>query len=175
MVKAIARQSAPKDEKTAEPLNTFVARIMTLLNMGDLVLESEPRVAPLQTILETTLRPFVAKPERITIDGPPAALVEEAAGALALAMHELATNAMKYGALSTSGGTISVKWTRDGDHVALVWKEKDGPRVSQPVKEGFGMRVVRQGAHGGRADVAFEPDGLCCRLTVTVVDLPGRK
>jgi PAS domain S-box-containing protein len=173
IVQAIARQTVPKDEAAAQPFNALVARLITLLRTGDLVLESEPRVAPLRTVLETTLSPFVGRKECIAIEGPEAALVEEAAGALALAMHELATNALKYGALANAGGTISVRWAREGKKAELVWKEKNGPLVTAPMKDGFGMRVIRQGAPGGKVDVDFETDGLCCRFALSVCDMPS--
>jgi len=172
IVQAIARQTAPKDSNAAAPFNLFVARLMTLLKMGDLVLESEPRVARLRTVLETTLQPFVGRHERIAIDGPDAAVAEETAGALALAMHELATNAVKYGALANQDGTISVAWTRDGTTVELVWKERKGPPVKAPKSDGFGMRVIKGGAQGGKVTVAFEPDGLSCRFMLEVSDMP---
>jgi PAS domain S-box-containing protein len=173
IVNAIARQTAPKDETAAAPFNALVARLTTLLKTGDLVLETEPRVAPLKTVLETTLKPFVGRQERIAIEGPEAALVEEAAGALALAMHELATNAMKYGALSNADGSISVAWTRDGAKVELQWKERHGPTVRAPKSDGFGMRVIRLGAPGGEVRVDFAPDGVCCSFTLSVCDMPG--
>jgi PAS domain S-box-containing protein len=172
VVQAIARQTAPKDITAAVPFNLLVARLMTLLNMGELVLEREPRVARLKTVLETTLKPFVGRQERIAIDGPDAALVEESAGALALAMHELATNAVKYGALANQDGMISVAWTRDGGSAELVWKERHGPLVRAPRADGFGMRVIKGGAQGGKVTVAFEPDGLSCRFELNVCDMP---
>ena len=173
IVNAIARQTAPKDKSAAEPFNLLVARLTTLLRTGDLVLETEPRVAPLRTLLEATLKPFVGRQERIVIEGPEAALIEEAAGAMALAMHELATNAMKYGALSNASGSISIRWTRNGTTAGLTWKEMGGPPVRAPSKEGFGMRVIRGGAYGGSVAVDFEPDGLCCRFVLAVCDLPS--
>lgn len=173
IVNAIARQTAPKDPKAAEPFNAFVARLMTLLKTGDLVLETEPRVAPIKELLQETLKPFVGRKDRISFDGPPAALVEEAAGALALAVHELATNALKYGALSVPDGKIQVQWTREGERAILAWNEKEGPPVSAPTRDGFGMRVIRQGAPGGNVEMNFSPGGLVCRFTLTVGDLPA--
>jgi two-component sensor histidine kinase len=90
---------------------------------------------------------------------------------MAMALHELATNATKYGALSNETGTISLIWRsrRERDQAALdlEWRESGGPPVASPARQGFGSRLLSQGVRGdlnGVADLAFEPTGVVCRI-----------
>jgi two-component sensor histidine kinase len=146
---------------------------MTLLNTGGIVLSSVARTADLETVVRTTLAPFRndSAPRRIVTGGPAIVLLERTAGGLALALHELATNALKYGALSVEDGTASLTWSqedRDGKwYFVMVWKETGGPRVSVPKSEGFGGMVIRQSVAReaeGSVTLDYAPDGVCCRL-----------
>jgi two-component sensor histidine kinase len=94
----------------------------------------------------------------------------KAAGAqgIGLALHELATNAGKYGALSTDTGRVDIRWGTDGDTFTMNWVERDGPPVSAPNRRGFGTTVMEQMAEaslGGRVDLDYAPSGLSWRLT----------
>jgi PAS domain S-box-containing protein len=174
VVEAIARQSRPKNNPVAAAhMDTFLGRLMTLLNTGDVVLASAARTADLAAVLGLALRPFIPEdgPSRITLDGPPIDLSEHTAGGLALAAHELATNAVKYGALSVPEGKVMISWsvTPSGDarKVVLEWREAGGPPVTPPVKPGFGTRVVQQSvAHepGAHVTLDYKPEGLHCRF-----------
>lgn len=174
VVEAIARQSRPKNNPVAAAhMDTFLGRLMTLLNTGDVVLASAARMADLAAVLGLALQPFMSEegPRRIIISGPPVDLSEHTAGGLALAAHELATNAVKYGALSVPEGKVLLSWsvTRNGDakKVVLEWRETGGPAVSAPEKPGFGTRVVKQSvAHEPASQVTldYKPEGLLCRF-----------
>ncbi|HUB84407.1 MAG TPA: HWE histidine kinase domain-containing protein [Rhizomicrobium sp.] len=180
VVEAIARQSRPKNNPVAAAhMDTFLGRLMTLLNTGDVVLASAARTADLGAVLHLALKPFMSDegPRRITISGPPVDLSEHTAGGLALAAHELATNAVKYGALSVPEGKVTLSWsaTRNGDtkKVVLDWCETGGPSVTPPEKPGFGTRVVKQSvAHeaGAQVTLDYKPEGLHCRFAFE----PGR-
>jgi len=88
--------------------------------------------------------------------------------AIGLALHELATNAGKYGALSTDRGRVDVYWRADGDTLTMGWIERDGPTVSPPVQKGFGSTVVASMAKatvGGEVQLDYAPSGLIWRLT----------
>ena len=111
------------------------------------------------------------KSSRIRIGGPDLKLSEDLGGALALAIHELATNALKYGALSVTGGTISLTWniatTADGDEVVFEWKERGGPPPAPPTREGFGNRVIKSVTareKTGSVTIEYPPDGVYCRI-----------
>lgn len=178
IVQAIARMSRPKNQPEANKyIDTFMGRLLTLLNTGEIVLSSASRMADLGTVVNTTLKPFRddAAQKRISISGPDVSMPERTAGGLALAIHELATNAVKYGALSVETGKISLTWSlSDQSGVRLfvmVWEEAGGPSVSTPASEGFGGMVIRQSvAHEADSKIAldYRPEGLRCSLEFVV-------
>jgi len=174
IVQAIGRMSRPKNQpETNKYIDTFMGRLLTLLNTGEIVLSSASRTADLEAVVQTTLAPFRSEsgPTRITTGGPTVALLERTAGGLALALHELATNALKYGALSVETGTASLAWMVSDQnskrHFSMEWNEVGGPRVSVPPSEGFGGMVIRQSVAretDGRVTIDYLPEGLRCRL-----------
>jgi PAS domain S-box-containing protein len=174
IVQAVARMSRPKNQPEANKyIDVFMGRLLTLLNTGGIVLSSASRTADLDAVVRMTLAPFFGDPvpERIEIGGPSVRLSERTAGGLALAIHELATNALKYGALSVDRGRVALQWTlsnRDGkSQFAMEWKEKGGPRVASPTSEGFGGMVIRQSVAreaSGLVTLDYQPEGLCCHL-----------
>lgn len=181
LIEGIGRLSRPKDQPLVDAfIDTFMGRLMTLLRTGDIVLSSTSRTADLRTVLDLTLAPFLDEeaPSRVTMEGPAIELSERTAGGLALAIHELATNAMKYGALSVDSGTVTLIWklaTENGKrHFELEWRESGGPPVKQPTTEGFGSRVIRHSVThepNGRIFVDYRPDGVHCLFGFDV--LPG--
>lgn len=115
---------------------------------------------------------------KVAIEGPPVSVGPRAAQTLALAIHELATNSAKYGALSKASGRVAVTFALKDeggqDLLAIKWREEGGPPVKPPVREGFGTRLIKQVvARALRADVAmeFRPEGLVCRMTLPRVTL----
>jgi len=133
------------------------------------VLSSTARTAELRAVIEATLAPFASAnvTSRVSLDGPAVTLSEHTAGGLALAFHELATNAVKYGALSVETGSIAVKWTLDAATFSMEWKESGGPLVRQPAQEGFGGMVIRQSIareRGAKITIDYLPEGLSCRF-----------
>jgi len=94
-----------------------------------------------------------------------------AALALALAFHELSTNAAKYGALSNDDGRISISWRTGEGRLRIEWKETGGPAVSEPTRRGFGSRLIERGLGadlGGSASLGFEPDGVKCVIDASL-------
>jgi two-component sensor histidine kinase len=105
---------------------------------------------------------------RIAVHGPKLRLNAAAAQAIGLALHELATNAGKYGALSVGSGHVDVGWRIDGDIFAMSWTERNGPPVSQPERRGFGSTVIEPMAKrtvGGEVRLDYAPSGLMWGLT----------
>ncbi|MGO4840080.1 ATP-binding protein, partial [Rhizobiaceae sp. 2RAB30] len=101
---------------------------------------------------------------RVIVEGPNTRLSEQEALALALALNELMTNAIKYGALSNESGTVSIRWEGgDGTPFRLVWRERGGPTVVVPHKAGFGSRLIQRhvaATFGGTAHISFDPRGV---------------
>jgi two-component system CheB/CheR fusion protein len=108
----------------------------------------------------------------VRVEGPDVTLDPSLAVPLGLALHELATNATKYGSLSKPGGIVELSWSvvRRGtgsDQLSLTWREKGGPKVTASTRRGFGTSLIERGLPDARIDRSFEADGLVCR-----VDLP---
>ena len=173
VLEALGRGAIPKGETALETFfTTFMGRIRTLLSAGEMVFSSSTRRADLGETATATLRPFVeAQAERIRIRGPALLLTEKTIAGLALAFHELATNALKYGALAAADGKIDLSWTVEQSLVTIVWKEQVGYRLSVPEKRGFGTRLIKAAVSAepnGRSEIRFEPDGLSCVFEFTL-------
>jgi len=173
VLEALGRGAIPKGETALEAFfTTFMGRVRTLLSAGEMVFSSSTRRADLGETANATLRPFVdAQAERIRVHGPALQLTEKTTAGLALAFHELATNALKYGALAASDGKIDLSWTVEQSLVTIVWKEQIGHRLTVPEKRGFGTRLIRAAVSGepnGQSEIRFEPDGLRCFFKFTI-------
>ena len=117
----------------------------------------------------------VSDDNRISCSGPLLVLDAQAALHLALILHELATNARKYGALSVPNGRLSVTWqmrTNGGRNLLLLWKESSGPKVTAPSERGFGSTLIEQTlqVHGGGASVHYNTDGVTCEIKLPVTE-----
>jgi PAS domain S-box-containing protein len=111
---------------------------------------------------------------RLVIEGPPVALDADAAQALGMTIHELATNAAKYGALGTPDGRLAATWAKDGDEVVMTWTEKGGPPVCSPQRDGFGSLLIRVNVVTrlrGTFDPRWDPDGFSCTLRLPLCEL----
>ncbi|MGJ4927390.1 sensor histidine kinase [Bradyrhizobium sp. HKCCYLS2038] len=162
LVQAIARQMTRHGRQL--DLERFLERLQAIASNQDLLIQNDWRFIPIVGLVRSQLSAFAdLVGNRIAIDGPPIELTPEAAQAIGMAIHELATNAAKYGALSTDDGRITLAWSHDGDWFDMDWRESGGPQVSAPEHGGFGSRVisdmVRAGLDG-TVEVDFAPSGL---------------
>ncbi|CCD92476.1 putative two-component sensor histidine kinase with PAS/PAC domains [Bradyrhizobium sp. ORS 375] len=162
LVQAIARQMTRHGRQL--DLNRFLERLQAIASNQDLLIQNDWRFIPIGDLVRSQLGAFRDLiGNRIAIDGPQIELTPEAAQAIGMAVHELATNAAKYGALSSDDGRVALNWTQDGDDFDMSWRESDGPPVSHPEHKGFGSRVisdmVRAGLEG-TVEVEFAPPGL---------------
>jgi|SoiMethySBSTD1v2_1073268.scaffolds.fasta_scaffold57487_4 PAS domain S-box-containing protein len=158
---------------TPEGLKSAIeGRIRAISNVHSLFAQTRWIGADLSTIAAQELAPYSAdSPTRVRIDGPPVLLAPDAAQAVAATLHELATNAAKYGALSAANGRVDLKWSHEaGGELDLLWKETDGPKVQEPTRKGFGGRVIEQMIAGRSGKVRFDwrVDGLVCEITLKV-------
>jgi PAS domain S-box-containing protein len=145
-------------------------RIHALANVHSLFVQSRWVGAELSTIATQELAPYVGRNEaRARIEGPPVLLEPGTAQAVAVVLHELATNAVKYGALSGDNGRIELKWSHAADGLlALRWIEVGGPPVKSPTRQGFGSRVIERmiGDLKGKAQFEWRADGLVCDISL---------
>ncbi|MBS0273155.1 MAG: PAS domain-containing protein [Proteobacteria bacterium] len=178
LVEGIGRLSRPKGQPAIDAfIDSYMGRLKALLLTGDIVLSSHQRSAYLRAVLDTVLAPFQSEsePKRIALRGPAVLLPERTAGGIALAIHELATNALKYGALSAPAGQVSICWTltpvEAGEEFAMEWRETGGPAVSPPQAEGFGGKVIRHSiAHEPKSRIGLDylPEGLRCSFAFEI-------
>jgi two-component sensor histidine kinase len=164
-------------KRRATGLEEFAAsldgRIRALSATHDLLTRSEWGTTPLREVAEAELAPYAAAGERVVeLDGPDVELAPNDALSFGLAIHELATNAAKYGGLSSEGGSVSIRWERDGDDTVKVqWRERGGPPVPAERSRGFGTELIeRIVAHELRhpVDLEFAEAGVRCTLRVPV-------
>jgi light-regulated signal transduction histidine kinase (bacteriophytochrome) len=156
--------------RSAESLTGFVegldGRIQSMAKAHSLLSESRWEGVSITRLLREELEPFGPRDNVVTIEGPDVVLTPKSALSLSLAVHELVTNAAKFGAFSTPGGTVAVGWTLAGDNgISLSWAEAGGPRVRPPSRRGFGSTLIERALAmetGGRATLRYEPDGIVC-------------
>jgi PAS domain S-box-containing protein len=156
---------------TADGLKHAIeGRIQAIANVHSLFSESCWIGAELSAIATRELAPYFKKNEaRVRIDGPPVMLRPDAAQAIAVIVHELATNAAKYGALSATAGRVELKWSHAADGwVILRWTETGGPLVNEPTHRGFGSRVIESmiGQLKGKTSFDWRGEGLACVITL---------
>ena len=167
LVHAIARQTAAR--QPPDFIERFTERIQALAANQDLLIRNEWHGVDLEDLVRAQLAHFAdLVGSRIAAHGPKLRLNAAAAQAIGLAMHELATNAGKYGALSVDRGHVNVYWKVDGDILTISWTERGGPPVSPPERRGFGTVVMQEMVEqsvDGDVDLDYAPSGLTWRLT----------
>lgn len=174
VVQAIARQTAQQASTVAEFVTGFGQRLRSLAGAQDLLVAEDWGGVQLSDLIRNQVGHYMPEDEaRVVIQGPVLRLPPEATQTIGLAMHELATNAAKYGALSNDDGKVEVTWRLDGEgeeeSVVLEWRESGGPTVQQPTRRGFGRIVVeRNVAVSLEADVKldFDPAGVTVRFRI---------
>lgn len=171
VIQALARQTSRHAGSLDNFLEEFSARLQALSRSHDLLVQEEWHSAGLRDLVRSQLGHYIDRDDsQISIEGPAVHLKPEAAQSLGLALHELAVNAAKYGALSTPGGRVNVHWdAENGRGIKIRWTERDGPKVERPKKHGFGtMAIQRNLSRSLEADVDlnFEKDGVSCTITV---------
>jgi two-component sensor histidine kinase len=170
-VQSIAAQTLRVTPEPRAFRAAFEARLMALSGVHNLLTDGNWEGARLEDVLRAELAPHGG--DRFRLDGPPVRLTAQEALTFALVTHELATNAAKYGALSSPDGRVSIDWSAppDGDRRRLVldWRENGGPPVSAPSRQGFGSRLIERSIRNdmhGETTMSFDPDGLRCRISI---------
>jgi PAS domain S-box-containing protein len=167
VVDAIAHQTATKNPQ--DFVERFSERIQALAANQDLLVRSDWNGVEIDDLVHAQLAHFADLiGSRIAVHGPTLRLNAASAQAIGLALHELTTNAGKYGALSTDTGRVDVCWESDGDTFIMSWTERDGPPVAPPERRGFGtivMETMAERSVDGAVDVDYAPSGVTWRLT----------
>src|SRR5712672_2982443 len=167
VVQAIAHQTVTKSPE--DFVERFSERIQALSANQDLLVRNEWNGVEIADLVRAQLAPFADLiGSRIAVQGPKLRLNPASAQAIGLALHELATNAGKYGSLSTNTGCVDVGWGSDGKSLTMSWTEREGPPVSAPKRRGFGtivMEAMAERSVDGKVDLDYAPSGLTWRLT----------
>ena len=163
IVKALASR-ASKTTDPADFYKTLGGRITALIKANELLGMRPVASCEVADLVAAAMAPFSAS--QIAWSGPPCRVGREAGNPLMMALHELATNAVKYGALSVDEGRVVLEWRLSGDDIVLEWQESGGPLVRPPTARGLGSRILS--AQGGlrRAEVDYRPSGVRCELVV---------
>lgn len=182
-VQSIVSQGLRNASDPTEIREAIESRLFALSRSHDLLTRENWESAGLLDIVNAALEPFgVANgwSERFKVTGENVRFPPKAALALGIAFHELATNAVKYGAFSNETGRVRIGWTiepkPDGNRLILCWSEENGPPVTPPAKKGFGSRVIERGLGlelGGNTHLDYRPDGVVCTIDIPAPQAGG--
>jgi PAS domain S-box-containing protein len=170
-IQAIASQSLLRSTNPSHFVAAFSGRLQALAQAHTLLTQETLRGADIGAIVRDQVLLGAAGDDRISCSGPSVMLAPQAAVQLALVLHELGTNARKYGALSVPGGRLSLRWgmrANQTDHFLLDWKESNGPKVRVPTTRGFGMTLIEETLRtlGGESVICYYADGLTCEIAL---------
>lgn len=167
MVQAIATQTLRSADDLAGAGEVLAGRLAALGQSYDLLLDGDMASSPIRDVVTRALHLHADAAGRFDVSGPAVVVGGKVALSLSLMLHELATNAAKYGALSNASGRVAVawgtRWSGAGPRLRLTWVERGGPPVTPPVRKGFGTRLIERGLAGqvgGEVEMAYHPDGL---------------
>jgi PAS domain S-box-containing protein len=179
-VQSIASQTLRNAGSTEEARPALEARLFALSRAHDVLTRENWESANLWDIVGEAMAPFRHHRERrLHVQGPPVRVLPRMALAIAMALQELATNAVKYGALSNASGSVRVEWRAaggDDPRLHLVWTEEGGPPVHAPRRRGFGTRLIERSLAqdlNGRAEIEFRVTGVVCTVDAPLVATDG--
>lgn len=164
IVQAMARNAFYGVAAARPAYQAFEDRLLAVAAAHDLLSEGHWSAADLRSVIERTLTPHAGN--RFDVEGEDVQVPPPVALSISMAVHELCTNAIKYGALR-GDGRVRISWTVDADALSLRWVECDGPPVTPPSRDGFGSRMLRQAFAGlprGQVEMVFDPKGVECRM-----------
>ncbi|MCQ8239279.1 HWE histidine kinase domain-containing protein [Rhizosaccharibacter radicis] len=168
LVQSIAYQTLRDAGSLEEASAAFSSRLASLGRATDILTATAWQTAELHAVLESGLAAASALKERISVEGPRLILEAQAALALTLAVHELTTNAIKYGSLSVDAGTLAIRWAATDDgRFTFLWKEQGGPPVQPPTRQGFGSRMIERSLRAyfqGMTELVYDPAGIEFRI-----------
>lgn len=175
IIQSLARQSLRGERPLPEVAAEFEARLMALSGAHNLVTDTRWRAVETHDLIDGALKPFGL--DRFDIEGPVMRLEPRAAVAFALALHELGTNATKYGALSVPAGRVALRWRitpgPGTPRLNLLWRETGGPEVAPPSRKGLGMRLIERGLAielAGKVELRFPAQGVECEIDAPIPD-----
>jgi len=176
LVQSMTAQTLRGSHDPEDAQERIESRLMALSDAHDILTRQNWKGAAIEEVVRAAVAPYQhEEAPRFAFDGPGVLLDPRRAVALAMALHELCTNAMKYGALSVADGRVSFQWrcepASEGAKLTLLWQESGGPPVQAPARRGFGSRLIERGLKhdlGGESALFFEPGGVRCHIVVAL-------
>jgi len=168
-VQAIARQSLRQSDSLPQFEASFGGRLQALARAHSILSDATWASAPLDQLIDDQVNSGTLDGERLRRNGPMVDLAPDTMLRLALTLHELGTNAAKYGALSVPGGMVDLNWTLDKGHLKLTWRETGGPVVTEPAREGFGTTLISAAGGGddSSAVAQWHPEGVIWTIHIS--------
>lgn len=169
LIKSLVTHPVDPRRDLQDYISSLQGRIQALSHAHDQIIRGDGGGA-LRELLEAELSPYLNHGPNTVIDGPPVGLDSRAFSVMALVLHELVTNAAKYGALSRNSGTLSIRWQRtDEDGCEIFWQESGGPAVKQPSSHGFGSVLINRSIPydlGGESEISYDAAGVTARFLI---------
>lgn len=172
VVQAMALQATANADRERGAV-AFEARLQALARAHDVLTQNAWDAGDMLSIVRRAIASHEDRPGRFVIGGPPLAINGRTGLALTLALHELGTNAIRYGALASPEGRVQIRWWAENGRLKFIWRETGGPPVEPPTRRGFGMRLIERGlAHelNGTVTATFAPEGVLCTVEAPVPD-----
>ena len=167
LVKSIAQQTRDSSQSLSQYAEAFELRINALSTAHDLIGGSGLRWADIRELLETELRAFLNSSKVVTLSGPATTVSADVAPLLALVFHELVSNSVKYGALSSKGKSLDISWKEDAGGLEILWNESVAFTLKKPERQGFGLTLIERSVPhecNGTCEIDFRPEGLKVRF-----------
>lgn len=165
VIQGLARQTARHAPSPEVFYDVFSERLLAVSQANQILSSQRWEIVALPELVEAALNPFKTKGD-IHVVGEPCELPARSCVPLVLALHELATNAVKYGALSVSTGCVRVAWSVESGRCSLTWREERGPEVKSPTRRGLGSRLLSSQSGLEAVSLDFHPAGVVCRIAV---------
>jgi two-component sensor histidine kinase len=165
---SVCQQTINAGGSAKEMTRAASGRLLAIASAQDLLSTTATEGADLTELVEKLASSLAPSPSRIRVEGHSFRLTVNTTTPFALILHELATNALKYGAWTQERGWVHVSWSATSDDLLqFKWREHDGPNLAPPVREGLGRKLIKSSLPGARVEHSFKPDGLQCEI-----DLP---
>lgn len=162
MAQVVVTQTLRGADNISAARTAITARLHALSEAQDVLTRVDNRDVAVRDVVTSTLKPHLGEDDRVSIEGPTLLLNAQQVLGLALGLHELATNAAKYGALSNEAGRVEIRWALDDEKFSFTWSETGGPVVSSPSSSGFGSKILKQvvgGYFSGETELSYDPAG----------------
>jgi len=177
IVQGLAAQTARHSTDKADFQEKFAGRLAAYQVALDVAAQNDWKMCALPDFAETVLAPFTGS-NQFVFRGPSCTIAADACEGLALLLHELATNALKYGALSKLGGSVEISWrfvetAEKKARCEMTWQERDGPLVSEPVRNGLGSKLIREQPGIPEVTVRYAPSGVVCMMAIELQNKPS--